>query len=85
MRLVCIVLDSFSFAPLFNFSLQDMEKIRQGHMEMLADVRENYQSELARTKAELERSLADVRQADSVDFNRVKENFTIRYGYFSFT
>ena len=55
-----------------------MEKIRQGHMEMLADVRENYQSELARTKADLERSLADVRQADSVDFNRVKENFTIR-------
>ena len=55
-----------------------MEKIRQGHMEMLADVRENYQSELARTKADLERSLADVRQADNVDFNRVKENFTIR-------
>jgi hypothetical protein len=55
-----------------------MEKIRQGHMEMLADVRENYQTELARTKADVERSIGEVRQADSVDLHRMKENFTIR-------
>lgn len=56
-----------------------MEKIRAGHMDMLADVRQNYQAELARVKAEVERSVAEVRSADSQDLNRVKENFTIRY------
>lgn len=56
-----------------------MEKIRAGHMEMLADVRENYQSELARAKAEMERTFGDVRQADSLDLSRMKENFTVRY------
>lgn len=55
-----------------------MEKIRAGHMEMLADVRENYQSELARAKAEMERNFGDVRQADSLDLSRMKENFTVR-------
>lgn len=55
-----------------------MEKIRAGHMDMLADVRQNYQTELARVKAELERSVAEVRSADSQDMHRVKENFTIR-------
>jgi hypothetical protein len=58
--------------------VQDLEKIRAGHMEMLADVRENYQAELARTKADLDRALGEVRSADAQDLNRVKENFTVR-------
>lgn len=60
-----------------------MEKIRAGHMEMLADVRENYQSELARAKAEMERNFGDVRQADSLDLSRMKENFTVRYASYA--
>lgn len=56
-----------------------MEKIRAGHMEMLADVRENYQAELARAKQDLEKVLSEVRSNDAQDLNRVKENFTVRY------
>lgn len=56
-----------------------MEKIRAGHMDMLADVRQSYQTEMARVKSEVERSVAEVRGADAQDMHRVKENFTIRY------
>ena len=45
---------------------------------MLADVRENYQSELAKAKEELERHLGDVKMADTIDLNRMKENFSVR-------
>jgi hypothetical protein len=55
-----------------------MEKIRTGHMEMLADVRENYQAELARAKQDLERTLGDVRSSDAQDLQRIKENFSVR-------
>jgi hypothetical protein len=47
-------------------------------MEMLADVRDNYQAELARAKADLDRVMGEVRSADAQDLNRVKENFTVR-------
>lgn len=57
---------------------QDMEKIRTGHMEMLADVRENYQAELVRAKQDLERTLGDVRSSDAQDLQRIKENFSVR-------
>ena len=47
-------------------------------MEMLADVRENYQSELAKAKAELERHLGEVKIADTLDMTRMKDNFSVR-------
>jgi hypothetical protein len=55
-----------------------MEKIREGHMEMLADVRENYQTELSKVKGELEKYFGDSKAADQHDMERVKENFSVR-------
>ncbi|KAJ1438837.1 hypothetical protein B484DRAFT_392077 [Ochromonadaceae sp. CCMP2298] len=57
---------------------QDMDKMRAGHLAMLADVRDNYNIELEKKGDELDRHMGEVKQADSAELTRVKDNFTLR-------
>lgn len=57
---------------------QELEKMRSTHAQLLSDVRDNYNAELNKSKANMERSIFEIKQADSVDIQRVKEECSAR-------
>ena len=58
---------------------QELEKLRTGHTQLISEIRENYNTELTKSKSNLERALFEVKQADSLDIQRVKDECAARY------
>jgi hypothetical protein len=56
----------------------DMEKLRAGQVQMMADIRENYQQELSKKQIMMEKTLAELRVADTNEVHRTKEDLQAR-------
>jgi hypothetical protein len=56
----------------------DMEKLRAGQVQMMADIRENYQQELSKKQIMMDKTLAELRVADTNEVHRTKEDWQAR-------
>jgi hypothetical protein len=56
-----------------------MEKLRNQNMQMMTDIRENYQIELNKTRNHMERSVQDMKAVDSLDMQRIRDECQSRY------
>lgn len=57
---------------------QEVERLRDLSAQTLADVRENYQSELNTAKSQLERTLGEMRQNEGQDTARLRDDYNLR-------
>lgn len=58
---------------------QEVERLRDLSAQTLADVRENYQSELNTAKSQLERTLSEMRQNEGHDTARLRDDYNLRF------
>eukprot|EP01033_Poteriospumella_lacustris_P013034 gene13034-9328_t len=56
----------------------EIEKLRAGQVQMMADIRDNYQQEVAKKQAMMDKTLAELRTADANENHRVKEDCASR-------
>lgn len=56
----------------------EIEKIRNNHVTMMADIRENYDAEIGKKQAMMEKTMTELRVADSNELQRSRDDFQAR-------
>lgn len=56
----------------------EIEKIRNNHVTMMADIRENYDAEIGKKQAMMEKTMTELRMADSNELQRSRDDFQAR-------
>ncbi len=61
------------------YVIQESDRLKLSHSQMLRDVRENYTLELEKAKAHLDETLRSVKGTEAGEVYRVKEDMLERY------